>query len=75
MVSTQVRTSAGPESACTLGAAICDYVVRNAAVANDVFKEELGQFRRVDILLARYVDCHLGQSVHDDENPGVARCR
>jgi len=53
MVSTQVRTYPGPESACKLGAAICDYVVRDAALADDVFKEEPGQFRRVDILPAR----------------------
>jgi hypothetical protein len=53
MVSTEVRTYPGLESACKLGAAICDYVVRNAALAHDVFKEEPGQFRRVDILPAR----------------------
>jgi hypothetical protein len=44
MGSTQVRTYPGLESACTLGAAICDYVLRDAALADDVFKEELGQF-------------------------------
>jgi len=52
MVSTQVRTYPGPELACELGAAICDGVVRNAAHSSDVFKEEPGQFRRVDILPA-----------------------
>jgi len=53
MVSTQVRTYPGPELACKLGAAICDYVVQNAALANDVFREEPGQFRRVQILPSR----------------------
>jgi len=75
MVSTQVRTYPGPESACKLRAVICDNVVRDAALADGVFKEELGQFRPGDILPARSVDCHLWQSVHDNENPGVARCR
>jgi len=53
MFSTQVRTYPGPELPCKLGAAICDYVVRDAAPGDDVFKEEPGQFLRVDILLAR----------------------
>ena len=52
MVSTQVLTYPAPESACKLGAAICDYVVRNAILENDVFKEEPGQFRGVNIMPA-----------------------
>jgi len=51
MVSIQGRTYPGPELACKLGAAICDCVVWDAALANDVFKEEPGQFWSVDILL------------------------
>jgi hypothetical protein len=53
MVSTQVRRYPGPESACKPGAAICNYVVRNATLANDEFTEEPGQFRLVYILPAR----------------------
>jgi len=52
MVSTQVRTYPGPELACKLGAALCDSVVRDAALADDVFKGEPGQFRQVDIVPA-----------------------
>ena len=36
MVSTQVKTYLGLESACEQGAVICNYVVRDAALANDV---------------------------------------
>jgi len=75
MVSTQVWTYPCPESSCKLGAAISEYVIRNATLANHLFKEELGQLRQVDILLARYVYCYLSQSVHDNENHSVARCR
>jgi len=53
MVSTQVGSYPLPEPACKVGAAICDYVVRDSALADDVFKEAPGQFRRVDILPAR----------------------
>jgi hypothetical protein len=52
MVSTHVRTYPGPELACNLGAAICNYVVRDAALPDDWFKEELGQFQQVNILPA-----------------------
>jgi len=52
MVSTQVRTYLRPELACKLGAVICNYVVRDASLADDVFKEEPGQFRLVNILSA-----------------------
>jgi hypothetical protein len=44
MVTTQVRTFPGPESACKVGAAICYYVCRDATPADDVFKEEPGPF-------------------------------
>jgi hypothetical protein len=50
MVSTQVRTYPGAESACKLGAVICDYVVCDSALGDNVFKEEPGQFRQVNIL-------------------------
>jgi len=50
MVSTQLRTYPGPESACKLGAAISNYVTRNATLGDDVFQEKPGQFRQVDIL-------------------------
>jgi len=53
MGSTEVRTYPLPESACKLGAAIGNYVVRDASLADDMFKEEPGQFRRVNILSAR----------------------
>jgi len=53
MVSTQVRTYPRPESACKLGAGICNYVVRDGSLADDVFKEEPGQLRRVNILSVR----------------------
>jgi hypothetical protein len=52
MVSTQVRIYPGPESACKLWATICNYVIRDAALADDMFKEEQGKFQRVDILPA-----------------------
>jgi len=50
MVSTQVRSYPGPESVYVLGAAICNNGVRDATVADDVFKDEPGQFRRVSII-------------------------
>ena len=53
IVSTEVRTYLGPESACKLGSAICNYVIRDTTLADDVFNDELGQFQRVDILPAR----------------------
>jgi len=53
MVSTQVRTYLGPESTCELGATISDYAVQIAVLSNDVFKDEPGQLRLVDILPAR----------------------
>jgi len=58
MVSSQVRTYAGPESACKLGATICNSALWDAACANDVLKEESGQLWRVDILPTQYVDLH-----------------
>ena len=45
MVSTQVRTYPLAESAGKLGAAICNYVVRDASLAGDVFQGKPGQFR------------------------------
>jgi len=39
---TQVSTYPGPELACNLGAAICNYVVCYTALANNMSKEELG---------------------------------
>jgi len=74
MVSSEVSLYPGPESACKLGAAIFDYGEWEANLANDVFEEEPGQFRPANILLAREVDWHRCQSVHHNENPGVARC-
>jgi len=53
MVSTQVRTFPGPESACELSAMISNYVVRDAILADDVIKKAPGQFQRVNILPAR----------------------
>jgi hypothetical protein len=73
--STEVRTYPDSESNYIPGAAICNYVDSDAAHANDMFKDEPGQLLRVDILLARYVDCLLCQSVHNDKNPSVAQCR
>jgi hypothetical protein len=39
MVSPQVRTNQGPESACKLGAAVSNYVVQYAVLPADVFKD------------------------------------
>lgn len=52
MVSTQGRTYPGPDSDCKLGATICNYIVWDAALADDVFKEEPGQLQQVNILPA-----------------------
>jgi hypothetical protein len=75
MVSTDARAYPGSALACTLGAVICDYVVWDVELANVIFKEKPGQLCRVDFLPAQLVDFHLCQSVHNDENPGVVRCR
>ena len=72
MVSTPVRIYLGPESACELGAGICNYVVRVAARADEQSNEKTGQFRQVNILPAHEVDCQHYQSVHDNKNPGAA---
>jgi hypothetical protein len=45
MVSAQFRTFPEPESASKLSALVHDDVVRYAAFANDVLKEEPRQFR------------------------------
>jgi hypothetical protein len=52
---------------------MCDYVVRDHALAYDVFPDKPGQLRWVDILPSYSADCHLCQMVHHDENPSVAR--
>jgi len=75
MISTQVTSYPSPQSACKFGTVICNYVIRDAILADDIFREEPGQFQRVHILLARKVDMHLGQSVHNNYNPGVAQSR
>jgi hypothetical protein len=44
MVSTHVSTYQCPDWACKLGATICNYVLRDAPLANVRFKAEAGQF-------------------------------
>jgi len=56
MVSTQVRLLPGPELACKLGATICNYVIWDAAFGNNLFKDILGEFEQVNIVLAWQVD-------------------
>jgi len=74
MIRTQVRPYLGPEPAWNLHATIWYYVVWDPVLSSDMVKEEPGQFRRVDILPAQYVDCDPGWLVHDQVNAGVARC-
>jgi hypothetical protein len=72
MVSTQVRTYPGPNLAWELGDTICDYVDRDDTLSNDMFKDQPGQLRRVDILPARSVDCYFSLLVDNSDNTHVA---